>query len=71
MSKDIVVELTRAVGPYPKGAELGFASEAKAKQVLGEDTFKVTGLQSREPYQEPRATAPQKGADAPEPAKKA
>ncbi len=67
MSKDIVVELTRAVGTYPKGAELGFASEAKATSTLGDGAFKVVRNQDGTAIDAPK---PQKAADAPEPAKK-
>lgn len=64
MTKDIVVELTRAVGLYPKGTELGFASEAKAASVLGEGAFKVVRYQSGEAYEAPKV---QKADDAPAP----
>ncbi len=67
MSKDIVIELTRAVGTFPKGAELGFASEAKATSTLGDGAFKVVRYQNGEAIEAPKS---QKVADAPEPAKK-
>ncbi len=68
MSKDIVVELTREVGTYPKGAELGFTSEARATSTLGDGAFKVVRNQDGTSIEAPKS---QKGADAPEPAKKA
>ena len=82
MSKDIVVETTRVIGEWPKGTELGFASEAKATSTLGDGAFKVLRNQDGTIYDAPAprttrtdtpATAPkpQKGADALEPAKKA
>ncbi len=54
MTKDIVVETTKQVGEYPKGTELGYASEAKATSVLGEGAFKVVRYQSGEAYEAPR-----------------
>lgn len=68
MSKDIVVETTRGIGDYPKGTELGFASESKATSTLGDGAFKVVRNQDGTAIEAPK---PQKGADAPEPAKKA
>ncbi len=66
MTKPIVVETTRQVGDYPKGAELGFESEARARSVL-DDAFKVTGYQDRSEYEAPKA---QKTTDAPKSADK-
>lgn len=54
MSKPIVVELTKDTNGYPKGAELGYDSEAKARKVLGE-SFKVVRYQSGDPYDAPKA----------------
>lgn len=63
-TKSIVVETTRAVGTYPKGAQLGFDSEAKARSVL-DDAFKVTGYQDGTEYEEkPAAKSTSKTAKA-------
>lgn len=62
MAKPIVVELTKAANGYPKGAELGFATEAKATSVLGEGSFKVTRHQDGSPVEQPK-TAPSASKD--------
>ena len=54
MSKPIRVQTTKAVNAYPKGAELGFESEAKATSVLGEGSFKVLGYQDGSAYEAPK-----------------
>lgn len=59
--KPIVVQLTKAANGYPKGAELGFDSEAKATSALGEGAFKVTGYQDKSEYTAPAAST--KGTD--------
>ena len=56
-SKPIRVQLTKAAGGYPKGAELGFESEAKAASVLGEGAFKVLGNQDGTAYDAPKRAA--------------
>jgi len=56
MTKPIVATLTKAVGAYPKGAELGFDSEAKATRELGEGSFRIDRYQSGEVYEEPKAS---------------
>lgn len=57
MSRPIVVELTKATDAYPKGAELGFDTEAQARKALGEDaSFKVTRYQDGGPYEAPKAS---------------
>ena len=64
MSKPVVAEVTKANARYPKGAELGFDSEAKAKSVLGEGNYKITRYQSGDPYEAPkRATTTQDASD--------
>jgi len=45
MTKPIVATLTKTVGAYPKGAELGFDSEAKAAKELGEGSFRIDRYQ--------------------------
>ncbi len=45
MSKPIVVEVTKATEAFPKGAILGYESEAQASKILGDGAFKVTGHQ--------------------------
>lgn len=57
MTKPIRVQTTKATAGYPKGAELGFETEAKATSVLGEGAFKVLGLQNGQPYEAPKRTA--------------
>lgn len=57
MAKPIVARLTKAVGTYPKGAELGFDSVADAISVLGDGTFKVDRYQSGEAYEPPKAAS--------------
>lgn len=55
MSKPIVVELTKATAAYPKGAELGFATEAQARQALGDDTaFRIVRYQDGTEYEAPQ-----------------
>lgn len=51
MSKPIVVEVTKATEAFPKGAILGYESEAQASKILGAGAYKVTGHQDGEPYQ--------------------
>ena len=53
-TKQILVELTKAANGYPKGAELGFATEAKASSVLG-DSFKVVRHQDGSPVETRKA----------------
>jgi hypothetical protein len=60
-SKPIRVRLTRDTPTYPKGSELGFASEKDAASVLGEGTFEVTGLQNGQPYEAPKKPAAKGG----------
>lgn len=55
-NKPIVVELTKEANGFPKGAELGFASEAKATSTLGEDTFRVVRHQDMTPVDAPKAS---------------
>lgn len=58
MSKPIVVETTKATAGFPKGAELGFDTEAKAAKILGDDAFKVVRFQDGSVYEAPKkATA--------------
>ena len=57
MTKPIRVQLTKAVNAYPKGAELGFETEAKATSVLGEGAFKVISNQDGTLYEAPRKAA--------------
>lgn len=57
MTKPIVVQTTKQADRYPKGAELGFESVAKAEKVLGDDAFKVVRYQSGEPYEAPKSTS--------------
>lgn len=54
MSTPIVVRLTKPVRDYPKGAELGFATEAQARKVLGDDTFTVVRHQDNTAYEAPK-----------------
>jgi hypothetical protein len=61
MGKPIVVELTKDTNGFPKGAQFGFASEAKATSALGADAFKVVEYQDKTAYEAP--AAPQKAAD--------
>ena len=56
-SKPIRVITTKAAGDYPKGAELGFASEKDAASVLGEGAFKVTGHQDGTAYEATKPAA--------------
>jgi hypothetical protein len=46
------------VDDYPKGAELGFASEAKATSTLGEGAFKVLRHQDGTEYEAPKRATP-------------
>ena len=55
MTKPIRVQMTRKTDMYPKGAELGFDSEAKATSVPGEGTFKVLSYQDGQPVPEPKS----------------
>lgn len=50
VNKPIRVRLTKASGAYPKGAELGFASEKAAASVLEEGAFEVVGYQNGEAW---------------------
>ena len=59
-SKPIRVQLMKAAGGYPKGAELGFESEAKAASVLGEGAFKVLAYQNGEAWDAPKKPAAKK-----------
>lgn len=58
--KPIRVEVTRQAAGYPKGAVLGFESEAKAASILGEGTFKVTAYQDGSTYTPPAPKKPAK-----------
>lgn len=62
-SKPIRVQLTKAVNAYPKGTELGFASEKDAASVLGEGAFKVLGNQDGSAYEAPKKAASKKDGD--------
>ncbi len=57
MSKPIVARLTKNTPDYPKGAELGFESVAKATSVLGEGAFVIDRYQSGEAYEAPKAAS--------------
>lgn len=59
-SKPIRVQLTKATARYPKGAELGFETEAKAASVLGDGAFKVVSHQDGSTYEAPKKSAPKK-----------
>lgn len=55
MSRPIVVQLTKATDAYPKGAELGFATEAQARKALGDDAeFKVVRYQDGGEVEQPK-----------------
>jgi hypothetical protein len=54
MAKPIRVQTTKATDTYPKGAELGFASEKDAASVLGEGAFKVLNHQDGSAYEAPK-----------------
>ena len=54
-SKPIKVRLTKDAGGFLKGAELGYATEAKATSVLGEGTFTVVSYQDGSPYEAPKS----------------
>ena len=54
-SKPIRVQTTKATDSYPKGAELGFASEKDATSVLGEGAFKVLNHQDGSSYTAPKS----------------
>lgn len=54
MTKPIVVRLTKAAAGFPKGAELGYATEAQARTVLGDDTFTVVRHQDGSAYEAPK-----------------
>ena len=56
MSRPIVVETTKVTDDYPKGAELGFETEAKATSTLGDGAFKVTRYQDGGAYEAPKAS---------------
>jgi len=64
MSKEIVVQVSKQTDAYVKGAELGFASEAKAASVLGDGNFKVIGYQDKSPMEVKTPTARQDAPDA-------
>jgi hypothetical protein len=49
MADPIVVRTTKAVGVYPKGAELGYRTETDAKAILGEGNYTVVSLQNGQP----------------------
>lgn len=52
MSRPIVVETTREADGFPKGARLGYDSEAQARKVLG-DGFTVVSYQDGTEYEAP------------------
>ncbi len=54
MSKPIVVEVTKATEAFPKGAILGYESEAQASKILGDGAFKITGHQDGTAMEVPR-----------------
>lgn len=54
MSAPIIVRLTKPVRDYPKGAEFGYASEAQARKVLGDDTFTVVRNQDNTAHEPPK-----------------
>ncbi|MDQ3654011.1 MAG: hypothetical protein M3457_02880 [Chloroflexota bacterium] len=61
MTRDIVVETTKATDAWPKGTELGYASEAKATSVLGEGAFRVVRYQDGTAIEpRPQKAAPRK-----------
>ncbi len=60
MATPIVIEVTQDTEFWPKGALLGFESEANARKALGDDAFKVLRHQDGEPYDAPKAS-PAKG----------
>lgn len=55
MAKPIVAQLTKASGGYPKGTELGYASEAVARKHLGDD-FKIVRYTDTSEYVAPERT---------------
>ena len=63
-SKPIKVRLTKDAGGFLKGAELGYATEAKATSVLGEGTFTVVSHQDGSEYEPPKSRASDKKDDA-------
>lgn len=56
MSKPIVARLTKNTQDYPKGAELGFETVAKAESVLGDGVFTVDHYQDGSEYEAPKST---------------
>jgi hypothetical protein len=48
MAKPIRVRLTKATDDWPKGAELGYASEAQASKALGEHYAVVSHVDTSE-----------------------
>lgn len=66
MSNPIVARLTKNTPDYPKGAELGFETVAKATSVLGEGTFVVDRYQSGESYEAPKSASKSAADDKPE-----
>ncbi len=54
MSKPIVVEVTKDTEAFPKGAILGYESEAQAARILGDGAFKITGHQDGSAMEAPR-----------------
>lgn len=67
MAKPIRVRLKRAIGDWPKGAELGFDSEAAATKELGDaDAYTVTMYADTSEYVAPEpAAASEPAADEP------
>ncbi len=57
MSKPIVARLTKNTPDYPKGAELGFETVAKATSVLGDGAFTVVSYQDGSEYETPKAAS--------------
>lgn len=56
MTNPIVVRTTKAVGSFPKDAELGYRSEADAKAILG-DAFEIVRFQDGQPLPEKQPAA--------------
>lgn len=65
MAKPIRVRLKRAIGDWPNGAELGFASEAAADKELGEGAYTVTAYDDTSEYVAPEPKAAATEADEP------
>lgn len=55
-SKPLVIQLTKAVGAYPKGAELGVDKASDADKLF-EGAYKITGYQDGSAYEPPAPPA--------------